>query len=380
MRRVRTADADSAGATLGVEEEYHLVEPGSLKLARRATLSDLADRNAAGPHLHPEMLTSQLEAASDVCTDLDGVRAAVQTMRAEAASAAAEHGAMLLATSTHPQAGLDEVEVAERARYQRLLERFAGVVGEFNLCGCHVHVAVPDVEVALTVMNHARPYLPVLAALTASSPFHAGSDTGYASVRLARLALWPQGGLPPYLSSAHDYRQQLDTLAATGLIDEPTELLWELRPSARYPTLEFRIADTCPDIDDVVLYAGLVRSLVRTLARRAADGVPAPAVPDAVLAAARWRAARYGLADRLWSAARQALVPAVQVVDGLWHDLEPDLSRHGEAGLLDGLLRQLLQRGTSATRQRRVFGETGSLLEVVRDGVNLTRQTGGARG
>lgn len=374
MRRTTPSDPDLAGATLGVEEEYHLLDRGSLQLATRATLSDQAERSAAGRHLHAEMLTSQLEAATDVCAELEQVRAAVLAMRAEAAAAANRHGAVLLATSTHPQAGLDQVEIAPRARYQRLLERFAGVVGEFNLCGCHVHVAVPDLEMAVAVVNHARPYLPVLAALTASSPFHEGTDTGYASVRLARLALWPQGGPPPHLRSAHDYLDLVSTLTGTGMIDEPSELLWELRPSSRYPTVEFRIADMCPDIEDALLYAGLVRSLVRTLARRIADGTPAPDVPAAMLIASRWRAARYGLTGRLCSSPRQVLAPAGQVVEEFWEELEPDLSEHGEDGLLRPLLEQLLRRGTSADRQRRVLAETGSLLDVVRDGVRLTTQ------
>lgn len=366
--------------TLGVEEEYHLLDSGTLELATLPTLSAEAEKRSAGPHLRPEMLTSQLEAATDVCVDLEQLRAAIRAMRAEAASAAADHGAVLLATSTHPLASLGRVEVMRRQRYVGLLERFAGVVGQFNLCGCHVHVSVPDLEVAVDVMNRARSYLPVLAALTGSSPFHEGIDTGYESVRLARLALWPQGGPPPYVASAAEYLDLVAQLEAVGLIDEPTQLLWELRPSARYPTLEFRIGDVCPDLDDVVLHAALVRSLVRTLARPDSAGAAAPAMPDAVLVAARWRAARFGLTGDLWSIRQQSLAPAGVVVEELWHALEPDLDRHGEDRLVGALLRQVLQRGTSATRQRRVLAETGSLTEVLRDGVRLTAQPGGADG
>jgi carboxylate-amine ligase len=307
-----------------------------------------------------------------VCAELADVRVAIAAMRRDAAQAAAEHDAALLATSTHPLASLAQVDVADGPRYARLVQRFAGVVGQFNLCGGHVHVAIPSLQVAVAVMNHARLYLPALAALTGSSPFHEATDTGYESVRLARLALWPQGGPPPVLASADEYLSLVAQLTETGLIDEPSELLWELRPSARYPTLEFRVADMCPDIDDVVLHAGLVRSLVRTLIKRVADGVPAPSVPDSVLIAARWRAARYGLTGSLWSVRRSALAPAVIIVEELWQELEPDLAAHGEDHQLRGLLQQVLQRGTSATRQRRVFAETGSLFDVVNDGVLRT--------
>ncbi|MBV9594808.1 MAG: glutamate--cysteine ligase [Actinobacteria bacterium] len=369
---MRTAELDLAGVTLGVEEEYHLVEPDTFRLARRPLLSEQADARSVGPHLQAEMLTSQLEAATEVCTDLRQVRDAIAAMRLEAATAAAAHGTLLLGTSTHPQAGLDEIEIAPRDRYRRLLDRYRSVVGELNLCGCHVHVSVPNLDVALAVMNHARPYLPLLAALTASSPFHEGRDTGYASIRLARLALWPQGGPPPHLASAQDYQHLLAALTASGMIDEPSELLWELRPSARYPTVEFRIADMCPDIDDVVLYAGLVRSLVRTLMQRIISATPAPVVPDPLLSAARWRAAHYGLTERLWSDTGQALLPAADVIEQFWNELAPDLERHGESGELEALLAQVLKRGNSATRQRQVFAETGALTEVIRDAVILT--------
>lgn len=379
MPASRAATHEMSASTLGVEEEYHLLEPDTLDLAMRPALSAQTEQHVSGSHLRPEMLTSQLEAATDICTDLQQVRTSVLAMRAEAARAAAEHGALLLATSTHPFSRLEQVEIAPRPRYDRLLERFAGVVGEFNLCGCHVHVAIPDLDIAVAVMNHARPYLPVLAALTASSPFHEGQDSGYQSARLARLALWPQGGIPPYLSSAQDYHQMVDTLVATGIVGEAGELLWELRPSARYPTLEFRIGDTCPDIDDVVLFAGLVRSLVRTLLGRVADGAEAHRLPGSILLAMRWRAARHGLTGRLWSVQQQALAPASVVVGELWRELEPDLLRHDEHLLLRVLLEQLLRRGTSAARQRRILAETGSLLDVVRDGVQLTMGEAGAR-
>jgi len=372
-----TARGEPVGATLGVEEEYHLLDANTLQLAPRAELSERADRRELVPQLRPEMLTSQLEAVTDVCRDLAQVRAAVQAMRAKALAVAAEHDAVLLATSTHPQAGLDQVEIAPRTRYERLIGRFGGLVSEFNLVGLHVHVGVPDLQTAVAVLNHARPYLSLLGALTASSPFHEGRDTGYASTRLARLALWPQGGPPPFLPSAQDYLDLVAALTGTRMIEEPSELLWELRPSSRYPTLEFRVADMCPELEDVVLYAGLVRSLVRTLAGRVAAGTPAPGVLDAVLIAARWRAARYGLGGELWSPGRQDLAPAERVAEDFWRELEPDLEQHEERALLRPLFEQLLQRGSSASRQRRVLAETGSLLDVVRDGVRLT--TAGAR-
>jgi carboxylate-amine ligase len=363
---------DAFGATFGIEEEYHLVDPDTFALRAIPALSARAFDGALGPRLRPEMLTSQLEAASEVCSDLDAVRAAVVAMRAEAAAAAAGEDATILATSTHPIAALDEIQLMGRDRYERLIDRFGAVVRAFNLCGCHVHVSVPDLDSAVAVMTHARPYLPLLSALTGSSPFHDGIDTGYESFRIAWLSLWQQGGPPPHLETGQDYLDTLDQLVAAGLVDEPSEVLWELRPSARYPTIEFRVADVCTDVDDAVLFAAVVRALVRTLAARLLAGTPAPVISDAVLRAARWRAARYGLTDSLWDPTVRKLVAAPVAVKALLAELRPALQHFGDEPLVADLAARLLERGTSAQRQRQQYGATGDLHDVIRDAVELT--------
>lgn len=362
----------AAGSTLGVEEEYHLLDPDTCTLINSPELAAEALESTAGPGLQPEMLTSQLEAATEVCTDLDELRRAIADMRRNAAAAAAGHGAAILATSTHPFAALADIEVLARPRYDVLLERFGTIVRQFNLCGCHVHVSVPDLDTAVAVMNLARPYLPVLSALTGSSPFHEGQDTGYESFRLPSLGLWPQGGPPPLLASAAEYRSTIEDGVRIGLVDDASAMLWDLRPSLRYPTLEFRAADMCPDIDDGVLYAALVRSLVRVLAARSASGSGPPAISDPALRAARWRAARYGLSDTLWSPARAELIPARAAVDELLGELRDDLETHDEYPVVQGLIEQLFGRGTSAARQRQDHTRTGDLIEVTRAAVRLT--------
>jgi carboxylate-amine ligase len=357
------------GQTLGVEEEYHLVAPTTWELLNRPALSVRVATGEVGARLRPEMLTSQIEAATPVCSDLRGLRSAVVAMRVEAAAAAATVDATIFAASTHPFASLADIDLMDSPRYDVLIERFGPVVRQLNLCGCHVHVSVPDVELAVAIMTHARPYLPILAALTASSPYHEGVDTGYDSYRLSQLSLWPQGGAPPYLGSAAEYAATVEHLIALGLISDATMLLWELRPSARYPTLEFRIGDVCTDVDDVVLYAGLVRALVRTLGERVANGRPPANPSDAALRAARWRASRYGLRDNLWSVSRSAMVPAHSAVLELWNEVEAEAE---DEQLLGRLLEELLRRGTSATRQRQALGDAADLRDVVRWGVEVT--------
>jgi carboxylate-amine ligase len=365
-------EEDGCGATFGVEEEFHLVDPDTLELVTSPELTRQAAGGLLGTTLRAEMLTSQLETATDVCTGLDELRRALVAGRREATSAADRVGAAIMAAGTHPSAPLSRIDVADNPRYDRLVERFGTVVRQFNLCGCHVHVGVPDLPTAVAIMSHARAYLPILAALTASSPFHAGADTGYESFRLAWIALWPQGGPPPRFASAAAYRASVDRLVELGIAADATELLWELRPSARYPTLEFRIADACTDVDDAVLYAALARSLVRTLATRVAAGVEPSDLSDPELRAARWRASRYGLDSTLWSPDRAAVVPAATAVDDLLAELRADLEQHDEFGVVAELLAAVRSRGTSARRQRDAVATGGTLTDVARLLVRVT--------
>jgi YbdK family carboxylate-amine ligase len=363
---------DGFGATFGIEEEYHLVDAHSLTLRRIPALAQRALRGKAGPRLHSEMLTSQLEGVTEVCTNLDLARSAIAAMRVDAAAAAGTEGAAILATSTHPTAALEDVELVHRDRYDRLVERFGAVVRAFNLCGCHVHVSVPDLDAAVAVMAHARQYLPLLSTLTASSPFHEGVDTGYQSFRIAWLSLWQQGGPPPHLQSGEEYLAVVEQLTTTGLVEEASELLWELRPSSRYPTLEFRVADVCPDIDDVVMFAGLVRALVATLGARERAGIKPPTVSDAALRAARWRAARYGLGGEVWDPTTGRLVPSPDALESLIEEVAPALRYFGDEATVCELAAKLVSRGTSAHRQREQFAVTGDLHEVLSDAVRVT--------
>jgi carboxylate-amine ligase len=362
----------SIGATVGVEEEYHLVDPITFSLAPRPLLSEAVASGREDPRLRAEMVTSQLEAVTDVCRTLTELRASLVAARHAARTSAEQHSATILATSTHPFARLEEIDIMRHPRYARLVDRFGAVVRQFNLCGCHVHVSMPDLDTAVQVSNHARPYLPLLVAMTGSSPFHEGGDTGHASYRMALLRLWPHGGPPPLMANGAEYLALLEDLRRTGLIDEPNTLLWELRPSSRYPTLEFRMPDVCTDLDDAVLLAALVRSLSRTLGKRIASGTDAPNVPDALLASTRWRAARYGLTGDLWSQSRGDIVEARVAVEDMLAELSDDLRLHGEYDVVSDLAAALLTRGTSADRQRAVAARAGDLRAVAADAAALT--------
>ena len=280
--------APAAGETIGVEEEFHLVDPDTYRLTRSPELAAAVLRGESGRHLHAEITTTQLESATDVCTGLDDLRTELVTTRAEAAGAAARAGVRILAASTHPFDSWQQQDITPAPRYQAMVDRWAGLAEQQDIVGCHVHVGVPDLESAVAIMDRARPYLPVLLAMTGSSPFHDGVDPGHHSYRTMWWSRWPHTGPPEYLGSAERFQEVLEGLVASGLVADGSHLYWDLRPSSHLPTLEFRLADVCTEVDDVVLHAGLVRSLVRVLADRVERGDPCPQPRPELLRAARW--------------------------------------------------------------------------------------------
>ncbi|SCX56775.1 carboxylate-amine ligase [Klenkia marina] len=350
--------------TLGVEEEFHLVDPATGALAASSTVADAAVLGQAGPHVQPEISTTQLETATGVCTTLAEVRAALQETRGEAVKAAQSDGLTVLAASTHPSSAVGDLVLTDAPRYRVMVERWAGLATGQDICGTHVHVGVDDLDTAVHVMDRARPWLPLLLAMTGSSPFHQAADTGYESWRTVWWSRWPVSGPPDQLGDAAGYRDVVRQLVASGMVPDGSQLYWDLRPSTHVPTVEFRGADVCTDLDDVVLHAALCRSLVAVLAR---DTAPAPQIRPEVLRAARWKAARAGLTGELFDPATTELVPAGTAVRSLLTVVRDDLDERGDLDEVTALTEQLLARGTSAARQRRTMHRTGDAGAVVRD-------------
>lgn len=360
------------GATLGVEEEYHLVDAATMTLADAPEVVPAA-RQLLGQEAQTEISTSQLEVATPVSSSLAEVREHLVRLRRQADAAAQRHGCRILSSGTHPTGRWTEQRLTDAPRYHQVHQRYGLLALQQLICGAHVHVAVPDAETAVGVCDRLRPDLPLLLALSGSSPYWEGEDSGYASYRTVWFARFPVTGSPEVVRTRAAYDALVEDLVATGVIDDARALYWDARPSALYPTVEVRVADSCPRLDDAVLQAGLARALVRVAAREAQRGLPYPAPRPEVVRAARWRAARFGLEGTLVDLRRATRVPAPELVHELLARVREDLEATGDWAEVAALAEQALGRGSSAAQQRRTAAAHG-LTAVTRE---LVRQTTG---
>ncbi|WP_407651409.1 carboxylate-amine ligase [Actinoplanes sandaracinus] len=350
--------------TLGVEEEYLLadaVEPRAAE-AVDAVFAELPEhlRNVVQHEYH----RTQIEVASPPQLELDDLAASLRELRSEVGAAAERAGARLIAVGTGPAAG-PNARIVDKPRYHLMRERFGDLSPGQGMCGTHVHVSIPDPETGVQILNHLRPWLPVLQAATANSPLFAGHDTGYASWRSMMWERWPTVGPAPYLQSHEHYLTLVADLEASGAMLDEGMLYWYARLSASYPTVEIRMGDVMPSADDAVLLAALARALVATLLREVRSGVQAPDVAHPLLMAAHWRAAHDGLEGLNIDMATREPRPAWRLLRQLFDYVRPELERHGDLARVTLLMGRLREHGTGAARQRAVLARGGSVGEVV---------------
>src|SRR6266536_79368 len=362
------ADLREVGATLGVEEEFHLLQPATGDLvpaARRVLRRDSTD---AGP----ELQRSIVETATGVHAGLEDLRRDLLDRRRELAEATADIGLAVASVGTVPGSGIHRGRVFPDPRYEWMAAEYRQLVDEQQVCACQVHVSVDDRDLAVHITRRIRAWLPALLAMSASSPCFQGEDTGYASYRTVVVSRWPTVGPPPDFDSAEDYDRAVATLVHSGVISDAGMIYFDARLSARYPTVEIRVADACPSVDDAVLIAALARALVVTAAR--ADATPAahqrgaaalPESPQVLLRAATWRAARSGLDGHLIDPWTFRAVPAAEVVHALLAHVRPVLEERDEWDVVAQLSEALLAHGPSARRQRAVLEGGASPAEMV---------------
>ena len=281
--------------TLGVEEEFHLVDLKTRRLTARAPelLDELSDNYVA------ELQRCVVEMNSGVVDTLDGLRADLQGHRKVLVDAAAKLGMGVVAAGAVPLSVPAEMQVTQTARYRQMLADYQLLAREQLICGTQVHVGVADRDESVVVANRVSAYVPTLLALSASSPFWAdGSDTGYSSGRTLVWQRWPTTGLAAPVSSAAEYDKLVAELVASGAIADAGMVYFDVRPAVAAPTLELRVCDSCPSVDTIVLIAGLFRALVEREVEGLRAGVPAVEVSPPLGRAALWRAARSGSGGR----------------------------------------------------------------------------------
>jgi carboxylate-amine ligase len=347
--------------TVGVEEEFVLVEASTGHLANRAN-QVLAGADRFQVDLQEEIAQYQVESASGICTDMNDLRDQLAVARRALMERAVRHDARLAATGTPVLGQTMPTPLTNSPRYHRMAQEMGALTNDLAICGCHVHIGLPDDESKIFVSNHLRPWLPTLLALGANSPYWLDSDTGYASWRYVVWNRWPTSGAPPHFDSAAEYHAAREEIVASGAAMDAGMLYWDIRLSAHHPTLELRVSDVAPTVEEAVLLAALVRAIAATALSSGSTPVN---IPPHLLKVAMWRAARDGLAGFGIDPVTGAPTPASTIAASLLRWVRPALEFSGDYEMVTDGIDRLLLDGTGAARQRRAFARRGRLDDVV---------------
>ncbi len=357
--------------TIGVEEEYKIVDLETRDLVRDLPAGMLEEiGEAAEGQVGPEFMRSQIEVGTIVCGGIKQLRFELATLRRNVADVANRHGLAPISASTHPFAAWSDQLNTDKERYNALAEAMGGVARRLLISGMHVHVAIEDEDLRIDLMNQLVYFMPHLLAISTSSPFWHGIDTGLKSYRTSVFRSLPRTGMPDEFNSWGDYRRHVQALVNAGVIEDATKLWWDLRPSDRYPTLEMRAPDICTNIDDAMTVAALYLCLLRLMYRMRSMNQRWRHYSRMLLSENLWRAQRYGISDGLIDFGKGQVVPYAQ----LWDELLEMV--HDDAVALDCVAelehgRTILERGTSADQQ--VAAYRGALADGVDEAEALRR-------
>ena len=358
--------------TIGIEEEYQIVHPETRELT--SYIQEFLDqgRVVLPGQIKAEFLQSQVEVGSRICGSMQEARAELVRLRRAVSRLAEANGLRVAAAGTHPLSSWSTQLVTAGERYTRHEADMADVARQMLVFGMHVHVGIEDRELLIDVMNQCRYFLPHLIALSTSSPFWHGRETGLKCYRAIILGNLPRAGLPPSFKSWAEYQSFLDALIRTNCIDEPTKIWWDIRPHPRYPTLEFRMADICTKVEEAICIASLVLGIVGKLILLRQQNQAWREYRRHLITENKWRAVRYGIDGKLIDFGKQKEVPmrdlALELLE--WID---DVA--GELGVRREVdyVHTILAEGTSADRQIKKYRETGDLLAVVDHLIEETR-------
>ncbi|WP_368188330.1 carboxylate-amine ligase [Aestuariibius sp. HNIBRBA575] len=339
--------------TIGVEEEYLLVDTSTFELVKTPTkLMEEAEAELGG-QVSPEYLQCQIEIGTKVCSGTQQARDELRRLRSVIATVAMRHGLAPIAASCHPFADWKDQPHTDKVRYNQLRQDLGGVVRRMLICGMHVHVGLESQALRIDLMNQMSYFLPHLLALSTSSPFWQGEDTGLASYRLSIFDNLPRTGLPPRIDSWGEYERSVHALTDVGVIEDSSKIWWDLRPSAQYPTLETRICDVQPRLNHTLSLAAAIQCLSRMLYRLRVNNQRWRTYENFLISENRWRAQRYGISNGLIDFGRGEIVQVSDLVDELIEMLMQDAEALDCVDDLIGL-RDIVENGNSADRQRQV--------------------------
>lgn len=369
--------------TVGIEEEYLLVDRQTRDLVAKPDPGMWEGlREVLGPQVGPEFLKAQIEIGTKKALTLQEAREDLARLRRDLNQIVSDHGAAIIASSTHPFAQWWDQQHTDDARYEQLATDFQQVARRLVICGMHVHVGIDDEDLRIDLMNQVRYFLPHILALTTSSPFWTGRETGLKCYRLTVFQTLPRTGIPEEFSSWTEYQRHVAVLVNAGIIEDASKLWWDIRPSTKYPTVEMRIADICTRLDDAIAVAALYLSLLEMLFRLRTENKRWRTYAPMLISENVWRAQRYGTQGTLMDYGRGELVEFRDLVEELLVLTEVDARLLGVTSELSRI-RDIAKEGTSAHRQLAVYHQAldsgasqRQALEAVVDHLIVDTMTG----
>ena len=350
--------------TIGIEEEYQIIDPVTRELRSYITEILQEDSVMLG-EIKPELHQSMIEIGTNICHSASEVRAELVRLRRLVMALAARNGLVIAAAGTHPFSSWLDQEITPLERYIGVKEDLQELAQSLLIFGTHVHIGIEDPEFRIDAMNACRYFLPHVLALSTSSPFWMGRNTGLKSYRSIVFRSFPRTGIPRTMASAADYNEFVDVMVATGSMPDASKLWWDVRPHHKFPTLEFRICDVCTRVDEAVAVGAIFQAIIAKLWRLRRDNITFRQYAPSLIEENKWRATRYGLDGHLIDFGREEQLPARHLITELieWF-LDDAIDELGSRREVEYAFR-ILKEGTSADRQLAVFRETGDLKAVV---------------
>jgi glutamate---cysteine ligase / carboxylate-amine ligase len=351
--------------TIGIEEEYQIVDPKTRELRSHSTRLLEAGKPILHEQVQPELHQSQVEIGTPVRRTPAEAREELVRLRRALIDLAARDGLKIAAAATHPFSSWQEQEITPKERYLGVKEDMQMLAQRLLIFGTHVHIGIEDPELRIDVFNVARYMLPHVLCLSTSSPFWVGQDTGLKSYRSVVFRNFPRTGIPQHFNSDGDFRRLVDTLVKTNSIPDGSKIYWDLRPHHKYPTLEFRISDVCTRVEEAVCVAAIFQALVAKLWKLRRDNMTFRIYPSALIEENKWRAVRYGLDGALIDFGKEAELPARDLIKELieWF-LGDVIDELGSREEIEYAYR-IMDEGSSADRQLATYRRTGDLHAVV---------------